>query len=532
MNNKVLKGAAIIGIAGVIVKFLGVFFRIPVTNWLGADGMAYYGYAYTIYGALVVLATAGLPVAISRLVSESIAVKQYKNAHKIFRVSMIIMLIMGAVLFLICFFGAGPLTSLMGNAKAAPAVRAIAPALIFVPLLSAMRGYFQGRQNMNPTALSEITEQMVRIIVGLILAYTLLPKGLVTAAAGASFGATVGSLAGLALVFFIYMLNKPVINHKIRKHSQDVQDTKQIVRNIIIIAIPIIIGSEIMPIMNMADTGIIMRRLQSTGFSFDEAKHLYGLISSYCSTLIGFPQIFTQAVAISLVPAIVRAFAISDKKAVHDNVSLGYRLTMLLAFPCAFGIFALAKPILTLLYPAKPIEVDEATTTMMVMSIGIIGLALSQTSTGILQAIGKQVLPVKHIIIGMIVKIILTYILVGINSLNIKGAALSTLVAYTISFILNNMSVRKYTGANIDYMLTYVKPCLASAIMGGVVFGIYKLMRLGIGNTVSTFFAILCGVIVYAALVIFLRIVTPSELETVPMGAKLNRLIRKFIRWE
>ena len=372
MNSKVIKGAAIIGVAGVIVKVLGAFFRIPLTNWLGADGMAYYGYAYTIYGALVVLATAGLPVAISRLVSENIAVKQYRNAHKVFHISMIMMFLLGAGLFLICFLGAKPLTTLLGNADAAPAVRAIAPALLFVPLLSALRGYFQGRQNMNPTAISEITEQLVRIISGLLLAYILLPKGLVKASAGAAFGASIGSLAGLLLVALIYLINKPVIQHKIQRYDQSVEETRAIVKSIVVIAIPIIIGSEIMPIMNMVDTGVIMRRLQATGFSFDESKHLYGLISSYCSTLIGFPQIFTQAVAISLVPAIARYFTLEDKEEVHKHISLGYRLTMLLAFPCAVGIFVLAKPVLLLLYPAKPAEVDEAKVTMMIMAVGIV----------------------------------------------------------------------------------------------------------------------------------------------------------------
>jgi len=517
MNSKVIKGAAIIGVAGVIVKVLGAFFRIPLTNWLGADGMAYYGYAYTIYGALVVLATAGLPVAISRLVSENIAVKQYRNAHKVFHISMIMMFLLGAGLFLICFLGAKPLTTLLGNADAAPAVRAIAPALLFVPLLSALRGYFQGRQNMNPTAM---------------LAYILLPKGLVKASAGAAFGASIGSLAGLLLVALIYLINKPVIQHKIQRYDQSVEETRAIVKSIVVIAIPIIIGSEIMPIMNMVDTGVIMRRLQATGFSFDESKHLYGLISSYCSTLIGFPQIFTQAVAISLVPAIARYFTLEDKEEVHKHISLGYRLTMLLAFPCAVGIFVLAKPVLLLLYPAKPAEVDEAKVTMMIMAVGIVGLALSQTSTGVLQAIGKQIVPVKHIAIGMVVKIILTYILVGINVLNINGAAISTIVAYVISFTLNNMAVKRYSGTKIDHVQTYVKPFIASAVMGIGVFLMYKLMRMVVGNSISTLVAIMIGVLIYGVLIIFLKVVTPDELETLPMGSKLNRLIRKFIRWE
>ena len=177
-----------------------------------------------------------------------------------------------------------------------------------------------------------------------------------------------------------------------------------ILRKIISISVPIIIGCEIMPIMTLIDTGIIMTRLQATGWSYAEAKSLYGLLSGFCNSLIAFPQVFTQAVAVSLVPAIAAAFKLRDKKNVQENIKLGYRTTMIMAFPCAFGIFALAEPILLLLYPAQKASAIAAVPTLMIMAISVIFLAITQTSVGVLQSIGKQMVPVVHLGLGCVGK--------------------------------------------------------------------------------------------------------------------------------
>lgn len=530
MTNKLVKGAAVIGIAGVIVKFLGAFFRIPLTNWIGDVGMSYYGFAYSIYGALLVLATAGLPVAISRLVSENVAKKHYNNAHKVFKVSVLLMFTIGMISFAICFFGSEFITEKLGNPDANFAVKAIAPALLFVPILSAFRGYFQGRQNMNPTALSEISEQTIRVIVGLAIASFLLKDGLEMAAAGASFGASAGAFGGLLVMFTIYMLNRKVIKRKISLNNKELEDTKVILKKIIVIAVPIIIGSEIMPVMNLIDMSIIMSRLQAMGWSYVEAKAMFGLINGFCSSLISFPQIFTQAVAISLVPAIARAAAVKDQEGIEENVPLGYRTTMIMAFPCAIGIFALAKPILFLLYPMQKESAAEAAPTLMIMAIGVIALAISQTATGTLQAIGKQNIPVKNLLIGCIAKVIITYILVGVKALNIKGAAIGTIVAYVIDFTLNNRAVRKYTGVKIDFNLTYVRPFLASAVMGISAFAVHALLAGLVGNSIATLVAIIIGAVVYAVLIFVFRAITIDELKLIPGGAKFEKIVRKIVK--
>ena len=529
-DNKFIKGAAILGIAGLVVKALGAVFRIPLTNWIGADGMSYYGFAYTIYSVLIVLATAGIPVAISRMVSERIAMGEHKNAHKVFKTASTLMAGLGVISFAICYLGAEPITAKLGNPDAAMAVKAIAPALLFVPILSSFRGYFQGRQNMNPTAISEITEQFVRVIVGLTAAFMLAKVGFKEAAAGASFGASAGALGGLIIMTLIYMLNRHVIHEKNRLHSQETESTATILKKIIMIAVPIIIGSEMMPVMGLIDTSLIMTRLQATGWTFAEAKELYGQFSGFCNSLISFPQIFTQAVAVSLVPAIAASFRIEDKKKVKENVQLGYRMTMIMAFPCAFGLFALAKPILLLLYSAQRESAIAAAPTLMIMSIGVIFLAISQTSVGVLQAIGLQHLPVRHLFIGCIFKIFATFFLVSIPAINVKGAAIGTMIAYITDLTLNNMSIRRATGVKFDYMLTYVKPAVAAAVMGLVAFGVHSFTAGFLGNSIATLLAIAVGGLTYAVLIFVVKAITIDEVEMLPGGTKLNKIIRKIMK--
>lgn len=529
-GNKFIKGAAVLGIAGVVIKLLGAVFRIPLTNWIGDDGMSYYGFAYSIYGALLVLSTAGIPVAISRMVSERIAVGEYRNAHKVFKVATALLFGIGIFSFAVCFVGGEAITKALGNPDAAMAVKAISPALLFVPLFSAFRGYFQGRQNMNPTAISEITEQLIRVIFGLYLAYKLMDMGLKEAAAGASFGASAGSVAGLLVIVGIYFLNRRTIHRKIDLNNQAVEETAVILRKIVAIAVPIIIGSEIMPIMTLIDTGLIMTRLQATGWSYAEAKSLYGLLSGFCNSLIAFPQVFTQAVAVSLVPAVAAAFKVKDSRGVQNNINLGYRVTMIMAFPCAFGIFSLAEPILLLLYPAQKASAVAAVPTLMIMAVSVVFLAITQTSVGVLQSIGKQNLPVINLAVGCVGKVIVTFILVGIHDVNIKGAAIGTMLAYIVALVLNNRAVKHYTGVKFDYDLTYVRPCIAAALMGVCAFAAHKLLVGFLGNSIATLLAIMTGAIVYGVLIFVLKAITVEEVAAMPGGSKLQKIIRKFVK--
>lgn len=533
-NSKILRGTAILGIAGIVVKILGAVFRIPLTALIGTEGMAYYGYAYPLYSLFLVIATAGIPVAISRMVSERIAVNDYIGAQKVFRVSQWLLFSIGVISFCICYFGAEFIAvHISKDAGAILPIKAIAPALIFVPVMSAYRGYFQGRQNMNPTAISQFIEQIFRVAVGLVLAFVLVDKGLEVAAAGATFGATVGSVAGLAVIMLIYGLNKRAISYHVRKSSR--RGTKDkgsaIVKQILIIAIPITIGASILPLINFADSMIVTRRLLDGGFTAVEARNLWGQLSAYCNTMVGLPQVVTQAVAIAMVPAVAAAYKLKNRKEIHENINLGMRISMIIGMPCAAGMFALSEPILLLLFPREPASVASAAPALMIMCISVALMALLQTSNGILQGINRQAVPMKNLAIGAVVKVVLTYILVAVPSLNIKGAAIGSVFVYAIALVLNMRDVKRYTGVKTDMMLTFIKPTIASVLMGICAFASYKLLFGAIErNSIATFGAVIVGVIVYAILILVTKTITKEEIGRMPKGEKLVRILDKFIK--
>ena len=537
-NSKILKGTAILGIAGIFVKILGAVFRIPLTALIGTEGMAYYGYACPLYSLFLVIATAGIPVAISRMVSEKIAYNDFSGAQRVFRVSRWLLLAIGVFAFAVCFFGAELIAKYVSKDMGAVLpIKAIAPALIFVPVMSAYRGYFQGRQNMNPTAISQFIEQIFRVAVGLILASVMVAQGLEMAAAGATFGATVGSIAGLLIIMLIYALNKKAINYHLRQSRQihgerrKKEKTMAIVKQILIIAIPITIGASILPLVNFADSAIVTRRLLDGGFTDVEARELWGQLSGYCNTMVGLPQVLTQAVAVAMVPAIAAAYKLRNRAEIDENINLGMRISMIIGMPCAAGMIALAEPILLLLFSSEAASAISAAPTLMVMCLGVPLMALLQTTNGILQGVNRQVLPMKNLAIGAVAKIILTYVLVAIPSLNIKGAAIGSVFVYGIALILNLRDMKRYTKVRVDFMLTYIKPTAASVIMGVCAFASYKILFGALGsNSLATLGAVVVGVIVYAVLILATKAITKEEIGRLPKGGKLVKILDKFIK--
>ena len=357
-----------------------------------------------------------------------------------------------------------------------------------------------------------------------------MPKGEAFAAAGATFGASAGALAGLLVIWAIYMMNKTVIMEKVEQGSQYEEDSMKIAKALLVIAIPIIIGSEMMPIMNLIDSGMIMRVLQQSGWTLEESGYMFGLLG-FCSPLIALPWIVTQAVGVSMVPAVSRAYGLKDMDEVHEHVRLGYRTTMIIGMPCALGMAVLSLPILMLLYPGRPEECMDAAPLLTVMAFSIILSSNMQASTSVLQAVGKQMIPVRNLFIGCIGKFIVTYLLLRVHSINIMGACYGTLTAYFIAMMLNEFDVRKYTGVRIDYVHTYVKPAIATALMSVTAWGIYKLAFGAIGsNSVATLLGVLCAVVVYVVSVFAIKAIKPDELTDFPGGDKLARIARKFIK--
>lgn len=539
-KKTLVTSAAVLAAAGLIVKILGAFFRIPLTNWIGAVGMANYAPAYAIYSVLLVVSTAGLPVATSKMVSERCALGQYREAERVFHLSRTLMAILGIAGALIVLFGAGLIADALHVPSSALAMQATAPALLFVPIMSAYRGYFQGQQNMNPTAVSQIMEQMFRVGIGLSLGYYMMNGTLFAeqydsgarGAAGGCFGASAGSVAGLATILLIYYFSKKAMKARIRKDkTKERESSKKILKTIIIIAIPITIGAALLPLMNTIDASIVNNRLQATGWNEQTAYDLYGQLTSMADPIIGFPQVFMQAIIVSVVPMVSAAKRLNDKTELNNTISLSLRMTTMIAFPCTVGLLILAKPTLLLLYPLQKASAISATPCLQVLAVGFIFLGLVTTMTGILQGLTKQNWPVVNLAIGIAVKIIITWTLVGIHSINIVGAAIGTLCAYLTAATLDFICVKRFTGVRIPVTLTIVKPAVSALVMGVIVLAAYKLLMFTGHNSIATLLSICIGACVYGVMIIKTKAISRNEIAAIKFGNRITLICDKLKLW-
>ena len=521
-------GAALLGVAGVLVKVLGVFFRIPLTNIISAEGMGYYQTAYPMYILMLTVSSSGLPTAISRMIAERRSVGQYYEAYRVFKISFKVMLGLGLATAVLVFILAPWITTVQNEPDAVYALRTTVPALLLCPVMSCYRGYFQGQKSMAPTAISQVVEQVFRVGIGLALASLLMAKGKPHAAAGASFGASAGALFGLIAVLFMFVRNKPNMVAEIRESGRKpVQSVRGIVGDLLKIAIPITIGASIMPILNWIDTLIVKNVLVNIGYTDVAARTLYGELSGMASPIINFPQVLTQAICLSLVPVITDAFKRDDMAFVRKNSALGLRYAALVGLPCSVGMIVLAKPIMQLFYSSQQDSIANAAACLSCYAVGLYFLSAVHALTGVLQGIGKQGIPVRNLFIGAVVKVIVTYVLTGIPAINVKGAAIGTTCAYIVACWLNLVAVRRYSGMRVDHKLMLIGPAISSAVMGVAAFAAYKVLSGHSGNAVSTLGAVAAGVVVYVIMVFITRSIKMEELSSVPGMGRLRRLFRK-----
>lgn len=523
-----VKGAAILGLAAIVVKVMGAFFRIPLGNFIGSEGMSYYQGAYAFFNQLLVVSTAGIPTAIAKIVSERLATGNEKGASRVLKAANKLMLFMGLLTSLIMFVGAPIIASKTGNEGSMYPMYSFVPALFFVSLMAVYRGYFQGRQMMEPYAMSQVVEQFFRVIGGLALAVILINSGLQYAAAGATLGASIGSAVGFVCLFYMYKKFEKNNREQLSEGDDTHEPFLKLVGEILWIAIPITIGASVMPVMSIADASMVIVRLKGIGVDAETAKSLYGQLSGFAQSIVNLPQVVTAAVQISIVPAIANLRVKGDSKGMSHNVETGLRLAMIIGLPCAVGIAMLSEPIIALLYPLQP---DIWVTTGKILGIygwGIIFLSLYQITTGMIQGLGKPILPALFLLVGAVVKVVLTYVLVAIPSLNVLGAAMSTIFAFALASILNIGYILTRKEIKISYTQVFVRPIVDVAVMAVAVLGSHMVLSLVVPGRLSTVGSIALGGIVYLLMLFVTDTITDDDMAIMPGGAKLKKLKRKL----
>lgn len=563
-----IKGAAILGIAGLIVKIIGAFYRIPLTNILQRgefDGMIYYATAYPYYSWLLVISSAGFPTAISKLVSERVATGDRKGATAVFKTAFRLLLIIGIATTVLLFAGSKLIAKLADVEKAEYAIMALAPSLLVVSVMCAYRGYLQGLQMMTGTALSQITEQVGKLIASYSLALLfvkLYPGRPELWAMGTLIGISISEVLGLIVIWLVYKRNRRSLpSYKMEDMVVPQKSLKRIGKSLLAIAIPITIGASIMPITGIADTifikRLLMQRYLTLGYAADVADTMAGdgfvALRSYVTPLINMPAVLTLALSMSLVPAIAPMMAARDRRGVRKVGATGIKLAMLIGAPCAAGLFVLGGPIMAMLYtkvgasvgpegkylisgfigqilrmsPGQDVTIYTlAGGIMQISAIGVLFLSLVQTLTGVIQGMGKQKVPVYFLIAGGALKVVSMILLMKFTKLGVLGAAISTVLCYVVAGIGDTWYTLTHAGIRLKWFDAFGKPLLSAAVMGVAVYFVYGLIyRMG-HPTVATLGSVVIGVVVYCACLFVLRAFNKDDLSFMPASKKLAKLFR------
>ncbi len=538
-QNSFFGGAAILAAGILIVKLIGMFYKIPLINIIGEAGAADFNNAYNIYAVLLTVSTAGLPVAVSKLVSEANALDRRNQVRRTFRLALVLFLALGLVSFLVMFFRADALAGMMNDSKAAAGIRALAPAVVCVGCLAALRGYSQGHSNMAPTSVSQIIEALCKLVVGLGLAFWLVKQGKDpdVAAAGAITGVTVGTVVALA-----YMVLDFLLSHG----REDIRGTDRpdsagsILANILKIAVPITLSSSMVGIVTVIDSSLVQGQLQSALDLTEQASRtLYGNYSGALN-IYNLPTSLMAAITASVIPAVSAALARRDRRGAARITGSALRITALLSFPMGVGLFVLGTPIIRLLFPK--LNVAVAGPLLSTLGIATPFVCMVLVCNSVLQAHGFINLPVIVMVLGGIVKIVNNYNLVG--AIGIAGAPVGNILCFGLALVLDLVVITRVIPNRPRLLPIFAKPAVASAVMGGAAWAVYGLLsrilsseqvdQAGqtvravsrMGNAAGIFLAIAVAGVVYLVLVIALRAISRDDLALMPKGDKLARLLR------
>ncbi|MEF9951519.1 MAG: polysaccharide biosynthesis protein [Clostridium sp.] len=504
MRNTLIKGAVILAAAGFISKFLGLFFRIPIINMIGEEGIGLYQLTYPLYSFLLAIA-AGVPIAVSKMISEKMALNRDGEAHDIFKIAFKMLFVFG--LFsttLLVVFGKNLISLFDWPDEAYYSLLGISFAPVLTCMLSAFRGYFQGLQYMKFPAVSQILEQFTRVIVGVVLCYVLLKYSVPLAAGGASFGACVGSL--VALMFMMYKYSKT----KKRIKNPSTTTFTKIMFDILKIAIPISMAQTIGSVMSLIDSFMVPALLNSSGYSREIATALYGQLTGKAQVLINVPLTLSIALAQSTVPAISESYAKGTYEGLHKNINLAYKMAAIFAIPCSIGLFILAKPILSMLFMGS----SDGYILMQILSVACVFIIGAQVSTSILNGISRTFAPLFAIIIGCVVKVVIGMILIKNPEFNIQGAAIATLISYIVIALVDFILVIKYTRVYTKVTQCIIMPLICGLAMGITVMMIYsKFYEITLSNSISTLISIGSGGVVYLVMLLLTRTLSIKEIK-------------------
>lgn len=530
-----MKGVFILMLSQILVKILGVVYKLYLTNrdGFGDKGNAIYSSGFQIYALFLTLSSIGVPNAISKLVSEKVAVEDYKGAHHIFKIALITFGLIGFCCSAILFLGAKIIAqNVLQIPEAELTLVALSPSIFFVTISCVIKGYFNGRKNLKVTANSQTLEQLFKTILSIILVEMIsIVSGTNTTimAAGANLATTLATILCFYYLFQYYHNIKKQIAWEIKKTVNHAPTrVRKTLKNILFVSLPMSLSGILGTINKNIDSMTVVRGLKN--FLPDEiAKIQYGILSGKVDTLVTLPMSFNMAFSTALVPAVSSAKAIGDIQTIRKRTSFSLLITTLIGLPFMVGMIIFAEPILKLLFP----NATEGSFIYQISCLSIIFIVLEQTICGTLHGLGKIMTPAIALGIGVIIKLILNLLLVPINPSDFilggtAGAAFATAVCHMVSVILQFKILKKEIKLKLDYKKFIIKPFIATVIMGVTSYNTYLiLLSKMISENLATILSLIIAIIAYLVMIILLKVFSEEEIYMIPYGKKFYKFLRK-----
>lgn len=535
-KNAIVIQGSILAIASIISRMIGIIYRIPLVKILGDEGMGLYSMAFEIYVLILLISSYSLPMAVSKLVSQTNLRKEYRNSYKILKTTLLVAFITGGLFsFFVFIFASQIAQSFISNPLGGYALRALAPAIVVVSIVGVLRGFFQGLGTMVPTAVSQIIEQITNGIVSVGAAYYLyqvgqklgdMKRGVAYGAMGGTMGTTTGAMMSLIFLGFLWFAFRYVNQKRLRYNGGIVEISKrEILSMLMVTAVPIILNTAVMNILNVVDLKLFNHFLKGQLEVGTTTSSLWGIYSSKYRLLINFPISLADAMTASLVPGLIISYVQRDKGAVYEKMEAAIRFIFILLIPASIGLASIGMPVVDLLLK----DDRKLLVYMFLMGSWAIGFTgFSTLSSGIFQGINKNRVPVLNALKALVIHIILLCVLLGVFKLNIYGLVIGEACFGLTTFLFNYHSVRKYTGYRIDWKMAVMMPLFCSLIMGIVTFvsekGIYLLLG---RRSISVLVSLFLGGVTYMILLIKTKTLVREEILDFPKGEKIVHLLER-----
>lgn len=532
-NDNFIKQGSILAVASVISRIIGLLYRSPMTAIIGDEGNGLYSYAFEVYSIALILSSYSMPLAVSKILSGKIARKEYRNAYKIFRYAMIFAAISGFAMMAIIFFAAPFIEKISNYQGLTLPLRVLSPTIFVVAIVGTIRGFFQSRKTMIPTAVSQLADQIINALVSVLAAYLFVltaknsldhaSKG----AAGGTLGTLFGALSSLFFLIFLFVIYRPRMKKHLAHDRSYREDTSaDIWKMLFATIIPVILSQSV-----YQASGLIDGTLFGNLYGGENNSSLWGSYSTKYRVLVNVPNAIASSMASSMIPTLVSLYSVGNMKAFKNKLAISVKVNMMIAIPCAVGLAVLGTPIMRLLFPTTDFTLSGKMLTF--GSIAVVFYALSTITNAALQGLDKMRKPVINAAISLAIHVVLTVILLKFTGLGVYTLIIGNITFPLVVCILNWIDVNRYAGYHQEIIKTFLIPSGASLIMGAFAFGIYKLIVLIGGasyivNFIGVMISMILAVIIYFAVMFLTKGLTHKDLLDFPMGLRIERLAVKL----